>query len=293
MQLVKTIVSKLLLALLLCALQVEAEPRKSLYNVSIDRINWQAYQDIDNGLPGVAARIRKSLGNDRRVLSEFYIMQRAIELSGDKDDLAFYPGTNSYRDYIEAIGAGEVLTNGDTQFVIQPKEILDNLYVTQPVLKAGQFHVGLYTSKDNFLALNAKIGDLKNLSAISNPDWKFDWQELSRIDLQRLDASKTWIDIFEAVRSLRSDFTLQAFSRRSDLSFHYDGRVFLPIPNLKFQFKQSRHYLISKKHPQGRAFYHRLEMGLNEMRKTGEIERIYQETGVFNLRVRDWTIINP
>lgn len=284
---------RLLLTILFIAFRVEAEQVIPAFNVSIDKMNWNAYQSIDNGRPGIASRINKSLGNDRRVLSDFYIMQRAIAITGDKNDLVFFPGTNSYSAYMQNIRSGESLSNGDTQFVTHESEFKDNFFITQPVLKAGQFHVGLYAYKDNLRALSSGASDLHKLSAISNPEWTFDWQELSSIGLRHLRSSRNWQEIFESVRRMESDFTLQAFSRRNDLSFQYKGEIFLPIKGLKLQFKQSRHYLISKKHPQGKVFYNRLENGLSVMRKTGEIDRIYQETGVFNFRVRDWAVVNP
>lgn len=293
MNTIRSLLTTALIVFLVLPLRVPAEPASAQFQVSIDPMNWQAYQDIDNGLDNIPARINQSLSNDRRVLSDFYIMQRAIELTGQKSDLSFYPGTNSYKGYTQAIKKGAVLANGDSQFIIEHDHSTEHFYITQPVLKGGQFHVGLYTDKQNTKALNATMSSLKDLSAISNPHWQYDWQELSRLNLKRLDPSKTWQDIFEAISSLRSDFTLQAFSRRPDLSFHYQGKIFLPIAGLKLQFKQSRHYVISKQHPQGKAFYQRLEQGLTQMRRSAKIDKIYQETGVFNLKVRDWTLVNP
>ncbi|MBP0685932.1 hypothetical protein J8J21_23075, partial [Mycobacterium tuberculosis] len=52
------------------------------------------------------------------------------------------------------------------------------------------------------------------------------------------------------------------FSVGANLDLNYDGQLFTPIKNVKVVLPDTRHFVVSKKHPQGKEVAQALSRGL-------------------------------
>jgi hypothetical protein len=71
------------------------------------------------------------------------------------------------------------------------------------------------------------------------------------------------------------------------------GIKLVPIKGIKIAFAGSRHWPVSRKHPQGQAFYEAMERGLSYMEAHGIIQQAYLECGFFHPDIAKWTVLNP
>jgi hypothetical protein len=82
---------------------------------------------------------------------------------------------------------------------------------------------------------------------------------------------------------------------KSALPFNYQGRNYhiQAIEGYKIALQDSRHFVVSKKHPLGKQTFDALQKGLKQLRQSGYIERAYRECGFLNPSVDTWQEIKP
>jgi hypothetical protein len=66
----------------------------------------------------------------------------------------------------------------------------------------------------------------------------------------------------------------------------------VPINNLKMFLPDTRHFVVSKRHPEGKAVFQALNKGLEILRINGTIEKALKQSGFINEKVTDWQTIN-
>ncbi len=166
-------------------------------------------------------------------------------------------------------------------------------YATEPIIADGEFVVGLFTSPENAKALKVKDKDsLSSLTAVSSPNWKVDWQILSKLNLKSLYKASTLQQMANMVNTHRADFLLWKFSGKADLSSTIGGVKLVPIRKLKLKLYGSRHFIISKKHPNSKIIFETLNRKLKIMRQQGKIKSIFLESGFYTDAIKDWHSIN-
>lgn len=89
----------------------------------------------------------------------------------------------------------------------------------------------------------------------------------------------------------RADITLAPFQSTPDMSIKVGATMLYPIIGIKIAFAGSRHWPVSRKHPEGKAFYEALERGLTELESKGTIQQAYRECGVFHPEVEHWALL--
>ncbi len=55
----------------------------------------------------------------------------------------------------------------------------------------------------------------------------------------------------------------------------------IPVQNIGIELKDSRHFVISKKHPFGEVAYQAMNRGLTALRHKKKITKAYKEAGFF------------
>ena len=88
------------------------------------------------------------------------------------------------------------------------------------------------------------------------------------------------------------DFILMPFNSTPDQSFVMNKVHLVPVKNIGVVLKDSRHFVISKKHPEGKEAYIAINKGLKILRQHGAIVKAYQQAGFFVDRNKV-KIINP
>lgn len=224
---------------------------------------------------------------------EHFIFRKAILLGGLKAVFDDYLVPNSIRARAEVF-SGRLPCGGTAQWNIYFRDRLGDVFVSDPVIEQGDYQKGLYTTKERLRGLRlTKRTDLKALSAVSSDTWVIDWATLKDLPLKLLHSTSTRPSQFLMVQYGRADFTLQDFAATPDMSIEEQGVRLYPIPGVKIALDGTRHFLVSRHHPDGERIFAALQRGLQKMQKSGELRRILTESGFIHTGVANWSTLNP
>lgn len=170
----------------------------------------------------------------------------------------------------------------------------DELYTSEPILDAEDFFVGLYTHEKRFDVLNKTTeAEIRELRFIAGQDWEIDNAVLDNLGLNRI-AADDWGSVIYMLMDGRADVVMQPFFSSDDLGFN-DGdgnEKFIPIPNVKMAFPQSRVYFVSKSHPDGAEFINYLNNGIAILKKDDNIlHQAHVWAGVINPKTDDFEVL--
>lgn len=230
----------------------------------------------------------------RRDVAELILLQQALHIGGFNQRLVFIEEENYFRSIRNTV-EGKTLTMSGSIWLQDLETFTEKIFVSQPLVREGEFIVGVYTSPKNQRALASKnLAELTPLRVVSSRQWKPDLKALENLGFQKVMYTPNWINMARMINAGRVDLTLAPFGQEKDLHIRADGIELVPVPNMKIMLPGSRHWPVSKKHPLGNTFYAALEKGLTELRASGTIERAYRESGFFQESVTNWTLLtNP
>jgi hypothetical protein len=246
---------------------------------------------------------------------------------GDRDplDITYYGGANARRDVIEVVLTLQALAIGGSIYTIDFKEVESyarqlaevsagrsaltmttiwesdanshsfSVYSSDALVDSTEFIAGFYVNESNHKALQSKtLQDLQQLTVVCNASWRRDWDLLhSLMPPDNIYKSVIWSSMVKMVHFNRVDFVLAPFQRTPDMALVFEDIRLLPIPGIKVSLNESRHSIISKKHPLGRELFDYFNRGLALMKQRGILKKAYTEAGFFNEKVDTWTLINP
>jgi ABC-type amino acid transport substrate-binding protein len=193
----------------------------------------------------------------------------------------------------DSIKSGQTLGGGDAQWHSSFLKSQNKVFESDVVVAYGWYEKGLYTTKEKCNQYNIKsLSDLHRLTAVTSDTWAVDWRTLAGLGLANLFSAPTRPLQFKMIEGGRADFTLQDFSALDDLSIEEGGVRLYPIRNVKIALKGTRHFFINRNQPQSRAVFDAMQRGLKIMQKQGEIKRALVESGVMNMSVKNWTLLN-
>ncbi|RJG42563.1 hypothetical protein [Motilimonas pumila] len=225
----------------------------------------------------------------RRDVVEVVLVQQALRLGGYDGPLRFITA-DSHARIVKQILGGRAVMSGNSIWLDLLTSHDGLLYVSEPIIETGQFEAGLYTIESNKTALQARqLDEVRSLTAVSSKAWIKDWQTLNAMKMKKLINTVKWSSMVKMVNIGRADFLLAPFQPTDDMSFEPEGVKLIPIPNVKIGLQGSRHFAISKRHPQGHAVAKALDKGLLIMKEQGIIQKGYEDSGFFNTKVKDWT----
>lgn len=229
----------------------------------------------------------------RRDVIELVLMQQALILGGFNQTLQLVDDQNYFRSIRNLID-GKTLSISST---IWHQDLIDqqeHLHISAPIVKDGQYVVGLYTSPKNQRALSSKtLAHLTQLKVATSRHWKPDMDTLHHLGFDKLMYTPSWRNIARMLNAGRVDLTLSPVANTQDKELRVDGITLVPIEGIKISISGSRHWAVSKKHPLGDEFYRALSLGVEQLRRTGTIERAYRESGFFHPALEGWILLNP
>lgn len=229
----------------------------------------------------------------RRDVIEIVLLQQALHLGGFKGKVVLRP-ENSYLRILKLLSDGQVPISGTLMWRDDIKAYSPHLFKSQALVKEGEFIAGLYTRADNKRALDATTRQqISQLSAASNSHWKPDVQALKSMGINRIHYSTYWVQIVRMVVAGRADVTLAPFQSNPGMKVQVDNLELVPITGIKVALPGSRHWPVSKKHPQGEAIFTALEKGIRRLEQENIIRRAYEECGFFHKGVKHWKLVNP
>lgn len=227
----------------------------------------------------------------RRDVVDMIIAEQALKMGGFKHTFKFIPGKLNFRN-TKLIERGELLISFDSYWLTDAKKLNEYVYTSRPLIKDGEYIAGIYTTPKNKAVLAIKsLEDLSQFTSVSTPKWETDWKTLQALPLKDLIREDEWLSQARMVSLGWVDFMLMAFNSTKDQSFTMNKIHLVPVKNIGIELKDSRHYVISKKHPLGSEAIKAINIGLTALRKEQRIERAYQQAGFF-VDKQKMTILN-
>jgi len=217
----------------------------------------------------------------RRDVVDMIIAQQALNLGGFKHHFSYAPGKVNFRN-TKMLQEGKLLISFDSYWQQDAKAIADKVHISAPLIRKGEYVAGIYTSPKNIKTLNIQsLDDLTELTAVSTPLWRTDWQTLSALPLKELIREDSWLSMARMVNIQWVDFLLMPFNSTPDQSFTMEKVHLVPVKNIAVVLKDSRHFVISKAHPKGQEAFTAINKGLKLLRAKGAITKAYQQAGFF------------
>ncbi|MFC4361988.1 substrate-binding periplasmic protein [Simiduia curdlanivorans] len=232
--------------------------------------------------------------NSRRDVVELFLLQRALVLGGFSQAIEIRP-VDGYLRILQQLSEGKITVTGTTVWDFDARESVQDMWVSDAMVRRGEFVVGLYTRERNTAVLQSQtLPELLKLTPVTNRNWKMDWSLLEQMGYRQLQYAGSWDSMVRMVLAGRADFVLAPFPSGPSLNIDAgDGRYLEPIPGVKVAFPAERAFAVSKNTPFSQALFTALQIGLKEMRKSGEIEQAYKDSGFFNAQSQQWLLIYP
>jgi len=217
----------------------------------------------------------------RRDVVDMIIAQQALKLGGFNYHFNYAAGKVNFRN-TRLLQTGKLLISFDSYWLKDAQTLANEVYISKAVIRKGEYIAGIYTSPKNKAVLAIKkLEDLKQFTAVSTPKWRTDWATLSSIPLKKLLRNDEWLSMARMVDIGWVDFMLMPFNSTKDQSFSMEKITLVPVKNVAIMLNDSRHFVISKKHPQGKEAFKAIEIGLAKLRQQGAIKKAYQQAGFF------------
>lgn len=227
----------------------------------------------------------------QRDVVEFILIQQALLLGGLEIEFDFKLGNYDARNII-LLEKGLLLMSFDSVWLSQATAMSDAVYISEPVINKGQYMAGLFTAKGNeALHKVAQQQHLHDVSIVSSHDWPVDWQTLQTLQPKSLLHESDWISMAKMVSRGWVDAMLVPFNTSFPFEYTGEGYHLVAVPNIKVALNDSRHFLVSKKHPLGAQTFAALQKGLAILKESGQIEKAYIDAGFLNPLVKDWPVI--
>jgi hypothetical protein len=241
---------------------------------------YEDYQQFVNGRDVLA--IKNFTGsNIRRDVVDMIIAQQALKLGGFNNHFSYAAGKVNFRN-TRLLQTGRLLISFDSYWLKDAQAIKKDIYISDAVIRQGEYIAGIYTSPKNNAVLTIKtLADLKNFTAVSTPKWRTDWLTLAKLPLKKLIREDEWLSMARMVDMQWVDFMLMPFNSTPDQSFSMEKIMLIPVKNVAIMLNGSRHFVISKKHPKGALAYKAINIGLKKLRAQGAIVKAYQQAGFF------------
>ncbi|CAM4370721.1 hypothetical protein [Pseudoalteromonas ostreae] len=223
---------------------------------------------------------------------EMILLQQALYLGGETRPVEFRAQSWISSTEFDALIDGSSLMLARSMWHEDILNYRGSLYVSEAVIKFGQYEAGLYVAADNLHAQQLQASQLNKLTVVVNPRWHVDWRALVNTPMSVISYIGPWEDMLAMVKAQVVDAMMINFSVGANLDLNYDGQLFTPINNVKVVLPDTRHFVVSKKHPQGKDVAQALSAGLKILQQRGIIAKAFKQSGFINQYVKDWQIIN-
>ena len=215
----------------------------------------------------------------RRDVADMVLLQQALVLGGFKKKFQYLPGKVNFRN-TKMLETGELLLSFDTYWLSDAERLGNAVFVSHPIINKGEYFAAVYTSVKNQKALALrKTEDLTDLTGVSTPKWHTDWQTMSKLPLKQLIQEDEWLSQARIVHMGWVDIMLMPFFHDNNGIYQLEQIRLQRIPDVAVLLDDSRHFVISRHHPDGAAAYQAIQRGLEILRKNGQIEKMYQQAG--------------
>lgn len=215
----------------------------------------------------------------RRDVADVVLLQQALALGGFNKSFYYQPGKFNFRN-TKMLESGDSLLSFDTYWLSDAQAMSGKVFISEPVVLKGEYLAGIYSSPDNSAVFQIKsLADLRNFTAVSTPKWRTDWQTMSALPLKELIHEDEWLSQARMVHMRWVDFMLMPFFHDSKGIYQLEQIRLKVVPGVAILLNDSRHFVISKAHPDGHFANEALNKGLKILRENGRIRQLYQDAG--------------
>jgi hypothetical protein len=280
----------------LCALPARAETRETV-TVTANRAIINSYREILAHFDNDPLKVTPDFPQNRydRTAVEMVIVVRALRLGGENRPIAFIKTSNARRAVEEVICGDAVLTGQqyDTS-VLNDRQSLKDLFLSDPVTPVGEFHKLFYCLPENKKVLAVRnVDDLNRAGrGIIGTDWDNDRQVLGDMGVTNLIQAPTFPSLIRMILAGRADWIPMEASNQPGMERIMGGSRFVPVPGIRFSLIESRHFMVSRHHPDGEAVFAALQAGLRQLRSQGYIRAMLDATGFHETDHLGWKTLN-
>lgn len=229
----------------------------------------------------------------RRDVIELILIQQAVALGSFGSPITLH-SEQSYKRSMRSVAHATSIAVSSTIWRRDVKHRNNDFYVSSPIIRNGEFVVGVYINpQKKHITKIKQLQDLSLYSVISNPEWSIDWELVNTLPFNTVHMANSFYSMIKMVDRGRVDIVLANFSTREDLILNSREVTLTPVQGVKIKLHGERVWIVSKSHPQGKEFFNSLQIGIKKLRERGTIVRAYQESGFFNRHVKSWKTLNP
>ncbi|WP_163131944.1 hypothetical protein [Agarivorans sp. Alg241-V36] len=222
--------------------------------------------------------------SDRATVSLLLLVQ-AISFSDLNFTIEFKASPNTGRSLRE-VKQGDVAVY---QADIWESDFDDSTYKSVAIIAPNTFEKGFYVSSNSpLLTQPLSLEQLKELPISVGKTWHQDIAQLEQSGFTNINTLNRNQSLLGMLSKERIQIAFLEFPNNPDLAIHDSYGSFYPIPNYKIKFQQSRHFMVSKKHPYGAEIAQAIDQGLTKMARLGLIEKAMRQSGVKQERVKHW-----
>lgn len=215
----------------------------------------------------------------RRDVVDMILAQQALALGGFRKEFEYQTGNVNFRN-TKLLEQGKLLLSMDSYWLEDAKSMSDSVYVSEPLIKKGEYYAGVFYSPDNKKMQQLdSYSQLQTYTSVSTPRWRTDWETLHSMPLQKLFVEHEWISQARMVSMMWADFMLMPLMPSLKNEFNLEGIKLVAHPKLVVLLDGSRHLVVSKNHPYGGEAFKALQTGLKILDDRGMIIKAYQQAG--------------
>ena len=263
--------------------------------VAVNKNTPQLYSNILRQQPTTTIKVTDLKGQRLTpAVIQILIIKQALHYGGLTIDFEFVVAPNKKRAAALLTGGKVVISN----FIGFLKSQPEAAHISSPVIESKALLKGIYGLATNTALMKVKsIDDLKLLKGVLVSSWLSDIATLKSHGLTQIELTPNYQTLFTRITYRDTDYTLLDFpywknSDNQPLVRHLNENKLYAVPNVAIAIEGSRHFFISKKHPDGERVYQALEKGLKIMKEQGTIKKYYQQINMFNNGLTGFKVLN-
>lgn len=217
----------------------------------------------------------------RRDIVDMILAQQALKLGGFDKSFRYQRGNINFTNS-KMLEKGILLISFDTYWLTDANIQKNSVYISDAVIRRGEYFAGIFASPNNKKVRRLRsLSDFNDLSSVSTPRWHTDWSTLKQLPLKKLVREDEWLSQVRMVSMQWVDFMLMPLMPEVNNHYVLEDISLIAVPDTLVLLDDSRHFVISKRHPEGQNAFAAMQKGLAMLRKQGRIKKAYTEAGFF------------
>ena len=224
-----------------------------------------------------------------RVVADLVLISQALKLGGMDAKLNIVTFPNSARERAQ-VKKGKIAISGQAHW---RTEFDSRVHISSATIPRGRFIKAILGLPNNEKLKDLRwYTDFQQITTAIVPSWAHDLQLLEKMGVKHIYKAPSRGNLIKMAHAGRVDFILIDFSNKIKDGYFLEDDIKLKVTEkTKIVLDGSRHYMVSKLHPQGDRIYKALEAGVKIMKEKGVFEKALYDVGFYPEGEKDWHII--